>query len=115
MYYACAVMVFGGLDTTPLRSLISKMVEPMEYGKIFTFVGVGFSFAMIITNSVYQEIYAETVATFPGTAYLVGVGLLLIALVRRLTSFLKEAFLSSALFSHFLGLPHNLIYYHYQT
>ena len=115
MYYACALMVFGGLDTTPLRSLISKMVAPMEYGKIFTFVGVGFSFAMIITNSVYQEIYAETVATFPGTAYLVGVGLLLIALVRRLTSFLKEAFLSSALFSHFLGLPHNLIYYHYQT
>ena len=56
MYYACALMVFGGLDTTPLRSLISKMVEPMEYGKIFTFVGVGFSFAMIITNSVYQEI-----------------------------------------------------------
>ena len=100
MYYACALMVFGGLDTTPLRSLISKMVEPMEYGKIFTFVGVGFSFAMIITNSVYQEIYAETVATFPGTAYLVGVGLLLIALVRRLTSF----FFRSYLFSKFCSI-----------
>ena len=40
MYYASALTLLGGLGHTPLRSLMSKMVEPDEYGKIFTFTSV---------------------------------------------------------------------------
>ena len=81
MYYASALTVLGGLDATPLRSLMSKMVEPTEYGKIFTFTGIASSLAFLITGSLFQEIYVETVATFPGFMYLLTAGLQLLALV----------------------------------
>ena len=42
IYYASALTLLGGLDTTPLRSLLSKLVEPNEYGKIYTFAGIAF-------------------------------------------------------------------------
>ena len=42
IYYASALTLLGGLDSTPLRSLLSKLVEPNEYGKIYTFAGIAF-------------------------------------------------------------------------
>ena len=81
IYYASALMLFGGLDTTPLRSLLSKLVEPNEYGKIYTLAGIAFTLAGFFTSSAYQEIYADTVTYWPGFVYLVGSGVLFIALV----------------------------------
>ena len=95
-------MVLGGIDTTPLRSLLSKMVEPSEFGynfflvsnhyieiyysiiscrKIFTFAGVAFSLARLVTSSIYQDIYLNTVSFFPGFVYMVAAGMTCLALV----------------------------------
>ena len=77
-------MLFGGLDTTPLRSLLSKLVEPNEYGKIYTLAGIAFTLAGFFTSSAYQEIYADTVTYWPGFVYLIGSSVLFIALVSTL-------------------------------
>ena len=84
MYYASALGILGALNSTPLRSLISKLVEPTEYGKIFTIAMVVSSLASLATRSGFQELYAETVATFPGLTYLVSAGIQSIALVSKL-------------------------------
>ena len=82
MYYASSLTVLGGLHNTPLRSLMSKIVEPTEFGKIFTFTGVAQSFSSLITGSFFQEIYAETEANFPGLMYLIGAGIQFLILVK---------------------------------
>ena len=81
MYYASSLTVFGGLHNTPLRSLMSKIVEPTEFGKIFTLTGVAQSISTLITGSFFQEIYAETEASFPGLMYLIGAGIQFLILV----------------------------------
>ena len=86
MYYATALMVLGGIDTTPLRSLLSKMVQPTEFGKIFTFAGVSFSLARLVTSSIYQEIYADTVEFYAGLVYLIAAGTAGLALVKCSTT-----------------------------
>ena len=55
MYYASALTLLGGLGHTPLRSLMSKMVEPDEYGKIFTFTSVTGTY-ILIKNIIIVEI-----------------------------------------------------------
>lgn len=81
MYYGASITVLGGLDSTPIRSLVSKMVEPDEYGKVFTFTATASGITSLFTSTVYQEIYAATVETYPGAVFLVGAGFLVIALV----------------------------------
>jgi hypothetical protein len=66
MYYAASLTLLGGTGDTPLRSLLSKLVDPTEYGKIFTLASVASSIASLLTSSGFQEIYAATVSTFPG-------------------------------------------------
>ena len=81
MYYASSLTVLGGLHNTPLRSLMSKIVEPTEFGKIFTLTGVAQSISTLITGSFFQEIYVETEASFPGLMYLIGAGIQFLILV----------------------------------
>ena len=104
LYFSSSLMVLGGIDTTPLRSLLSKMVEPSEFGynfflvsnnymeiyfpilscrKIFTFAGVAFSLARLVTSSIYQDIYLNTVSFFPGFVYMVAAGMTCLALVHN--------------------------------
>lgn len=84
MYYASSLTVLGGLHNTPLRSLMSKIVEPTEFGKIFTLTGVAQSISTLITGSFFQEIYVETEASFPGLMYLIGAGIQFLILVYTL-------------------------------
>jgi hypothetical protein len=81
MYYAASLTLLGGTGDTPLRSLLSKLVDPNEFGKIFTLASVAKSIASLITSSGFQEIYAATVSTFPGTIYVVSAGIVFISLV----------------------------------
>ena len=37
LYFSSSLMVLGGIDTTPLQSLLSKIVEPSEFGYKLTF------------------------------------------------------------------------------
>ena len=81
MYYAAAITVIGSLDSTPIRSLISKMVDPTEFGKVFTFAATASAIAGLLTESVYQEIYYSTISSQPGTVFLVAAGMLSISVM----------------------------------
>ena len=81
MYYAAAITVIGSLDSTPIRSLISKMVDPTEFGKVFTFAATASAIAGLLTESVYQEIYYSTISTQPGTVFIVAAGMLSISVM----------------------------------
>ena len=83
LYYGASIGILGALDSTPIRSLVSKMVEPSEYGKLFTFLATASSLTQLITSSGFQEIYAKTITIYPGAMYLVSAGLTFIAVVRK--------------------------------
>ncbi len=76
LYYGTALSVIGGLEATPLTAQLSKMVQPTEFGKIFTLVGTTQSIAGMVTSSGYQAIYAATVSYNPGAIYFVVGGVL---------------------------------------
>jgi hypothetical protein len=108
MYYAASLTLLGGTGDTPLRSLLSKLVDPTEYGKIFTLASVASSIASLLTSSGFQEIYAATVSTFPGTIYVVSAGIVFSALViykkkkktlsRKITLFFLDIYVVSVFF-----------------
>ena len=81
MYYGASITVLGALDSTPIRSLVSKMVEPDEYGKVFTFTATSQAISSLVTSSVYQLVYKATLDTYPGALFLVAAGMLCIAVV----------------------------------
>ena len=83
MYYAASIKVIGSLDSTPMRSLMSKMVDPTEFGKVFTFAATASALAGLLTESGYQEIYYSTISSQPGTVFLVAAGMLSLALVMQ--------------------------------
>ena len=58
------------------------MVEPTEFGKLFTFLSIAQGLTFLISSSGFQEIYAQTISTFPGAMYLVSAGFSGIAVVR---------------------------------
>lgn len=94
MYYAASLTVIGGMDNTPLRSMLSKMVEKHEYGKIFTLTATASSLAGLVTSSVYQEVYAATVSTFPGAMYLLSASMVTVSLVVNQPLFIEKPNLS---------------------
>ena len=106
LYYAAAIGMLGALDSTPIRSMVSKMVEPTEFGKLFTFLstaqGMKWHFyfctaqhtfsrktkfrisqglTSLMTSSGFQAIYAKTIEIYPGAMYLVSAGLSAFAVV----------------------------------
>ena len=55
-YFSSSLMVLGGIDTTPLRSLLSKMVEPSEFGYYKCFcLFVSYNFENLFFNSLLQK------------------------------------------------------------
>ena len=94
LYYGSAIGILGALDSTPIRSMVSKMVEPTEFGKLFTFLSIAQGLTFLISSSGFQEIYAQTISTFPGAMYLVSAGLSGIAVVSKpLDLYFQQAFL----------------------
>ena len=81
LYYGSSFRILGGLDSTPIRSLVSKMVEPTEFGKVFTLLSMAQGLTSLVTSSGFQEIYAKTISIYPGAMYLVSAGLSSIAVV----------------------------------
>ena len=69
------------MNSSPLRSLLSKSVESDEFGKINTFVAISSGISKLISSTGFQEIYAATISIYPGASYLVGSGILSIGTV----------------------------------
>ena len=72
-------ILWANLFTTT-RSAMSKMLDPSEVGKAFSFLGVLESGLSLIIRPIFGLLYRETVDIFPGTWVLVSTGLLTIAL-----------------------------------
>ena len=107
LYYGAAIGILGALDSTPIRSLVSKMVEPTEFGKLFTFLSTAQGLTSLMTSSGFQEIYAKTITTYPGAMYLVSAGLSAIAVVKvYLISVLYEIIHSYIFFVPLFRLSH---------
>ena len=67
MYYAMGLTVIGGIESTPLRSLLSKCVDLDEFGKIFTMSSVASNVAGLLGSTVLPILYGDTLETAPGT------------------------------------------------
>jgi len=68
-YYAMGLTLVGGIEGTPLRSLLSKCVGLDEFGKIFTMSSVASSLSSLVGATIMPKLYAGTVATVPGAVY----------------------------------------------
>ena len=69
MYYACSLSIIGGLTSTPLQSMLSKVVSKDEFGKIFTLSSVAVNIASLLSSTLLQLLYEATLKTFPGAMY----------------------------------------------
>jgi len=90
----CA-MIAGSLiaiTVSALKSLISKMVDNNEIGKLFSIVSFVETLSSLFGSLVFSNLYAVTAAIFPGFSFLVTSVLYLILLV--LMAFLTKDMLS---------------------
>ena len=67
MYFASGITLLGGIESTPLKSILSKCVETDEYGKIFTLAAVSSSVASLLGGAILPKIYQTFEDTNPGT------------------------------------------------
>jgi PCFT/HCP family folate transporter-like MFS transporter 1/3 len=70
MYLAGTVQMFCGLISIMIRSMLSKIVAKDEIGKVFSFMASGEATMPLIAAPLYNFVYHEYVATFPGAIYL---------------------------------------------
>ncbi|KAF5272414.1 hypothetical protein FQA39_LY07882 [Lamprigera yunnana] len=66
MYIAGATICFGGSISPMTRSLISKIVNVEEYGKVFSFVILTETIVDLIGSPLYTYIYNHTIEELPG-------------------------------------------------
>ncbi|KAJ2948495.1 hypothetical protein O0L34_g7745 [Tuta absoluta] len=64
--------IFGGVGTTAIRSIGTKVVEPEEVGKMCSVIGLVEAITPVIYTPVYAIVYEKTIETFEGMFYVVG-------------------------------------------
>ena len=69
MYYAAGLTVVGGVEHTPLKSLLSKCVDLDKFGKIFAVSSVTSSVASLVSRTITPILYGNTLYTNPGAVY----------------------------------------------
>jgi len=69
MYYASGLTIIGGIESTPLKSLLSKCVSSHEFGKIFTLSSIASSLASLIGAVIVPKLYQATLDSLPGAIY----------------------------------------------
>merc|ERR1712013_18044 len=81
VYVAGVISLFSTCISTTYRSMITKLVGPLEIGKVFSVLAAFQATMPLLGNPTYGFIYKATVATFPGVFLLFSVGLYLLMLV----------------------------------
>ncbi|CAF4900915.1 unnamed protein product [Pieris macdunnoughi] len=75
MYIAPLVEVFNGTSFIAMRSMVSKLVDKDELGKVNSFFGVAEAMMPLVYAPMYTTVYTATIKTFPGAFFLLGGGL----------------------------------------
>lgn len=75
MYIAPLIEIFNGTSFIAMRSMVSKLVEKDELGKVNSFYGVAEAMMPLIYAPMYTTVYTATIKTFPGAFFLLGGGL----------------------------------------
>ncbi|XP_060080479.1 tetracycline resistance protein, class H-like [Ylistrum balloti] len=80
VWLAVVIGSFGGIINSPVRSLLSKMVQEDEVGKMFSLLGSGETAAKFLAV-VFTYLYGSTLDIFPGFAFLLAAGLYTIMII----------------------------------
>lgn len=80
-YVGTTVDIFVSTKAIAIKSIISKIINADELGKIFSVLGILESVATFIFPSLYSFVYLKTVETFIGAIYFLSEFLFLLTLV----------------------------------
>ncbi|XP_063890216.1 lysosomal proton-coupled steroid conjugate and bile acid symporter SLC46A3 [Helicoverpa armigera] len=80
-YLAPLVEILNGTSLLAMRSIISKLVEPDELGKVNSLVGMVETLMPLIYVPLYTRVYAATMEVLPGAVFLLGASMTLPAVV----------------------------------
>ncbi|XP_063827392.1 probable peptidoglycan muropeptide transporter SLC46 [Ostrinia nubilalis] len=81
IYIAPLIEIFNGTSFIAMRSMVSKLVERDELGKVNSFFGVAEAMMPLVYAPMYTSVYTATIKTFPGAFFLLGGGLTVPAVV----------------------------------
>ncbi|XP_050665510.1 solute carrier family 46 member 3-like isoform X2 [Leptidea sinapis] len=75
MYLAPLIEIFNGTSFIAMRSMVSKLVEKDELGKVNSFFGLAEAMMPLVYAPMYTTVYTATLKTFPGAFFLLGGGM----------------------------------------
>ncbi|XP_013142269.1 PREDICTED: solute carrier family 46 member 3-like [Papilio polytes] len=81
IYIAPLIEIFNGTSFIAMRSMVSKLVDKDELGKVNSFFGVAEAMMPLVYAPMYTTVYTATIKTFPGAFFLLGGGLTVPAVV----------------------------------
>ncbi|XP_065717450.2 solute carrier family 46 member 2 [Patagioenas fasciata] len=69
-YIARAVMLFALIPLPTIRSMLSKHVEGSSYGKVFVLLQLSLVITGVVTSTVYNKIYQNTLNWYSGFCFI---------------------------------------------
>ncbi|XP_053605348.1 probable peptidoglycan muropeptide transporter SLC46 [Plodia interpunctella] len=81
IYIAPLIEIFNGTSFIAMRSMVSKLVDKDELGKVNSFFGLAEAMMPLVYAPMYTTVYTATIKTFPGAFFLLGGGLTVPAVV----------------------------------
>ncbi|XP_072950037.1 lysosomal proton-coupled steroid conjugate and bile acid symporter SLC46A3-like [Epargyreus clarus] len=75
IYIAPLIEIFNGTSFIAMRSMVSKLVEKDELGKVNSFFGLAEAMMPLVYAPMYTTVYTATLKDFPGAFFLLGGGL----------------------------------------
>ncbi|XP_063702503.1 uncharacterized protein LOC134832419 [Culicoides brevitarsis] len=90
MYYAIFCDMFGHARYIAIKSMISKIVQSEELGRVYSILGVSDNLDLLVVAPIYSLIYYQTIETLPGAIFLFSevwlvAGLVLFIIIRILS------------------------------
>uniref|UniRef100_A0A336LQC0 CSON010152 protein n=1 Tax=Culicoides sonorensis TaxID=179676 RepID=A0A336LQC0_CULSO len=87
IYYAVVIDLFGHARYIAIKSMISKIVETEELGRVYSILGVMDNLDILILAPIYSVIYYKTIDFLPGAIFLFSeiflVGALILFIILR--------------------------------
>ncbi|KAL4707320.1 hypothetical protein ACJJTC_019858 [Scirpophaga incertulas] len=81
IYIAPLIEIFNGTSFIAMRSMVSKLVDKDELGKVNSFFGLAEAMMPLLYAPMYTSVYTATIKTFPGAFFLLGGGLTVPAVI----------------------------------